>query len=415
MMLNQYIWLILFFLFGCATPDTTLPKKVKLKQYDFINYEKNYLQFFEDSSKFEQFFARINEVSANAKGKINIAHIGDSHIQADIFTGQVRYRLQTFLPNMNGGRGCIFPYKAAHTNNPADYITAAWGNWETSKIVSRKIIGELGLAGISVTTHDPKARLQISFPSTNQLDYKFNRVKLFHDFGIENFDVVVKYLPDNAWVQNYEELGYSEYFFDSICESLDIQFSKTSRQQKKYTLYGIILENDNPGIVYNSFGVNSAEVTSFLKPNLLPKHLAALNPNLTIISLGTNDAYSTKFDSLKFENNYDLLIKRIIVAVPNSAIILTVPGDDMLPNKKINHHTTTIRNVLMRLAKAHRCAVWDFYTVMGGKGSINDWFDKGLSTNGKVHLTESGYKLQGDLFYEAIEKAYTEFTGIAHK
>jgi lysophospholipase L1-like esterase len=61
---------------------------------------------------------------------------------------------------------------------------------------------------------------------------------------------------------------------------------------------------------YHSLGINGAEVTSFLRNSLEPQ-LQLLNPDLVIISLGTNDAYMAEFDENAFKRNYGTLIQRI--------------------------------------------------------------------------------------------------------
>ena len=42
-------------------------------------------------------FEKINKIKADKSGKINIVHIGDSHIQADFFSGKFRQNLQQNL------------------------------------------------------------------------------------------------------------------------------------------------------------------------------------------------------------------------------------------------------------------------------------------------------------------------------
>jgi hypothetical protein len=64
----------------------------------------------------------------------------------------------------------------------------------------------------------------------------------------------------------------------------------------------------------------------------------------------------------------------------------------------------------MDLAEETGCAVWNFYEIMGGLRSINQWYDNGLATKDKIHLTKKGYTLQGDLLYEALKYDYTKYT-----
>ena len=47
---------------------------------------------------------------------------------------------------------------------------------------------------------------------------------------------------------------------------------------------------------------------------------------------------------------------------------------------------------------------------MGGLGSINHWYANKLTAEDFLHLNENGYAFQGELFYQALSKAYNAYT-----
>ena len=53
-------------------------------------------------------------------------------------------------------------------------------------------------------------------------------------------------------------------------------------------------------------------------------------------------------------------------------------------------------------------AMASFYNP-GGLGSIKKWQDKGLAKSDKIHFTYKGYKLIGDLLFEAIINSYGDY------
>ena len=67
---------------------------------------------------------------------------------------------------------------------------------------------------------------------------------------------------------------------------------------------------------------------------------------------------------------------------------------------------------MYELAEKHNAAVWDFYEVMGGFNSIATWEKYRLAKRDKIHLTTIGYKLVGDLLFEAFLNAYKDFIAI---
>ena len=61
---------------------------------------------------------------------------------------------------------------------------------------------------------------------------------------------------------------------------------------------------------------------------------------------------------------------------------------------------------MMKLAKKYGAGVWDMYGVMGGLGSVKTWEQAGLAKRDKIHFTRDGYRVVGDLLFEAIIKSY---------
>ena len=98
--------------------------------YDFIDYDQNQITFFNDSSNFQSFYSKLDSLLFFGDRKLNIVHIGGSHIQADMWSDRVRQRLYDFIPNNNGGRGLLFPYRLAKTNNPYYYKIEYTGEWK---------------------------------------------------------------------------------------------------------------------------------------------------------------------------------------------------------------------------------------------------------------------------------------------
>ena len=67
------------------------------------------------------------------------------------------------------------------------------------------------------------------------------------------------------------------------------------------------------------------------------------------------------------------------------------------------------KKTMYKLAKKHDGVIWDLFSVMGGMNSIVKWEENGLAKSDKIHFTTKGYKLTGDLFFEAFIKSYKEF------
>ncbi len=377
-----------------------------IEHYDFIQYNKNRIIFPKDSDKFERFFQKIDTVITRGQGKITIIHIGGSHIQADIYSGHARERLQTLYPGMNGGRGSVFPFKIAKTNNPRSYKVKYGGKWQACKNVERKKQCNKGLSGITVSTRDKNAWIKISLQPRDLVDYYFNKIRIFHSMKENSLAAVF----DSAIVVKTEcnaELGYTTYYLDKDYTAFHLRFEKTdSIVENAFELYGISVENDDAGIVYHSIGVNGASIPSFLRCNLFGKQMKALNPDLVVISLGTNDANTRRFRPEFYKSNYQQLIDIVRDAAPETAILCTVANDSYLFRRYPNKNTQLAEKVIFEIAEKNSCGVYDFYQVMGGFNSSATWYRHGLMVRDRIHFSKPGYLLKGNLFFNALMRAY---------
>jgi lysophospholipase L1-like esterase len=353
----------------------------------------------------EDLFKNLDSLILRGDRQLKIVHIGDSHIQAGFFPDEVRRRLQSTFYLDNGGRGFLFPYKLANTNNPLNFTVSYTGAWETCRSVELRRACHIGVAGMTAYTTDPGATIMID-PNQQGSDYIINRVKVFHQRSEQSFSIV---LPEAQVIEIIEHADYTEFILLKDMKTLKLGLEKTSENQDRFELYGLSLESEDPGIVYSSVGVNGADVASVLRCDLLQSQLRSLEPNMVVISLGANDAYSRGFSPEAFKQNLGALVQLIRSACPQCSVILTTPGDAYRQRRYPNKNYVAAREVIMGLAQTMELGVWDFFTVMGGEGSIMDWYRHGLATYDRLHLTREGYWLQGDLFYEALMQAYYEY------
>ncbi len=384
----------------------------ELPYYPFIHYASNNIQFFGDSSAFDNLYAKFDDIIFQGKGKVNMVHIGGSHIQADIWSERMRERLQKFSTGNNGGRGFIFPYKIAKTNNPYNYIASYDGDWEFCKNTLRDRNCNLGLSGIAVTTFDTTSHINISFREEvggiPYAKYDVKKVKVFHDFDSTQFEVKL-FNDSQAVATHYDSLGYTEFVLSNPINKIELEIYRTDTNQTSFTLYGITLETEDPGFVYNAIGVNGASTSSYLKCKQLAQHISVLQPDLVVFSIGINDAYDTDFNEKLYFKNYSRLIDEIKELCPNVHFLLTTNNDSYYKRRWPNKNAYQVREQMQKLSEKYNTGVWDMFEVMGGLGSVNDWIDNGLAKKDKIHLTREGYNLMGDLMFSALIKSYDDY------
>ncbi|NBC82435.1 MAG: hypothetical protein GVY19_03540 [Bacteroidetes bacterium] len=377
-----------------------------LTNYAFVNYDKNKILFPGDTDSFNSFFQKLDTAMVRGEGKINIVHIGGSHIQADIYTHQLRQRFHDFAQGLNCGRGMVFPYDIANTNNPWNYSVDYGGSWERCRNVDYELTCPLGLTGMAVYTSDSAAWLSFNLDPDSAGEYGFDRLKIFYNTKRSTYKPLITDSLSVKRRQVNHHFGYEEIVFDTTHHQVRIQLEKSQHGDEQLILHGVYFEKEGSGLVYNAIGVNGSRLDSYLKCEYFGDHLKAIETNLVVISIGTNDAYSRRFDDKEYQNNYQILLNRIRANVPEAAILLTVPNDSYLYRRYANPHTKKMQQIIMELATEYNCGVWNFYEIMGGLDSSQKWYLTGMMKPDRVHFNKAGYLFKGDLLFNAFSKAY---------
>ena len=152
-----------------------------------------------------------------------------------------------------------------------------------------------------------------------------------------------------------------------------------------------------------------------------------LEPQLLILSMGTNDCYSTRFQMVDFTESLDQMLMLVKEILPKTKILLTTPppsffrqasthyvvtGRRRKHRKKVttmtyrfNENAARVSEEIMRRAELHGVAAFDLFSAMGGQSGINSWIADGLMAGDRVHYSRDGYERQGRLITSALERA----------
>ncbi len=374
--------------------------------YNFINYKLNKLDFPGGGESFKKFSKKFLSLVENKNESINIIHFGGSHVQADVFPNIVRSNLTAFTNNYYSSRGLIFPYSVAKTNNPSNYSTSYEGVWDNSKNVHRNINKKIGLTGIVATTNDTNAKIHISIKNFDNILYEFNSLKLL----ISDTTSIIPSIKISDKTFTYTKFDtvhkYYQFEFDDFYREFSILLSNFDTLCSEISISGILLENSNQKFNYHSVGVNGASLTSFLKCENLEQDITLIKPDLVIFSIGLNDSYTNKFNKSHFIQEYSKLIDIILKQSPECSIIFTTVSDNYYRvgrrRKIANKSVKEANKAINELAKKYDSGVWDWYSIMGGLGSIKKWNKASLAKKDKVHFTYNGYTIVGKLFSQAI-------------
>lgn len=374
--------------------------------YAFIRQEENEI---ESREYLLPVFEKLLAQRTQGGKKISIVHIGDSHILGDFLTREVRDRLQREFGD--AGRGLIFPYKLAQTNGPRDFLAETNCKW-TGASCQRDLSAttNFGAAGFKISTTSPSAALTFRLRDTATAETRFfTKVTVFQRKTALEFDLEVRDETSKQIGQLYIEDDYARsFFFDRPVGSVTIAAKKTAAQQRTLTIDGISLENELSGIVYHSIGANGAKYMDFARASYFARQVADLEPDLVILSFGTNESQGNT-DAAYMRRTMDLLTTQILESSPSTRILLTTPADSYLRGRGLNPHMAATSKVIREYAKEKGFALWDLFKFSGGENSSTLWKSHHLLTSDSVHYTKYGYALQGKLLYQSLIKGYNGF------
>ncbi|MDR2556067.1 MAG: LysM peptidoglycan-binding domain-containing protein [Fibromonadaceae bacterium] len=402
------------------------------------------------------FFEKLVQLEKNKQGKINIVHIGDSHIQSDFFTNAIRNPLQQKFGD--GGRGFIFPYSF---NKPTGrpYHFASNANWQICRNnMPLKCYAdtEIGLSGYGLSTRTDRFVLSVE---ASEDRYKFNTIKvvapitsfyrlamvegnkkpLIHSerFNItfhrvkkgETLDIIARaYKVSTTDIKRANkmksnnvnagrnlripititETGVDTSMFRPLEYQLQERFVSVyhqdkpvsvlyllqSKKQPLYSLNGLIIENDSPGLIYHNIGTTGSMATHYNANPLFFEQLPILSPDLVIVSFGTNESFSN-ISAEKFIAEIEMLINNIRITCHNVPILIITPPISLLHQKRWNTYILEYSEALLR---KDNVAIWDLYSFTKGLMGSEEKFSAVKISHDYIHYTSEGYLNQGTEF-----------------
>ncbi len=363
---------------------------VHLENYPFLSSDPSLL--IDNGSDWSN---AIKSIASPDEPVLRIVHIGDSHIQADMATGQTRQLMQDRFGSL--GRGLIVPLRMCGTNEPVDYSIKSSTDFQTEKLIDRTLYTPIGFTGVTVTPDNP------DFDFTISEEDAFERLYIYYKGNS---------LTASNLTYNGVPLVFNTYYHPG-CLEIDLPFpcneiSVDLHSLGKVDIYGIELLSDEIGVAYHSIGINGATFSHYNKVEEMGRSIAMLEPHIIIVSLGTNEAFG-RFNRAEFLSQVDRLVKNLKMYNPESVILLITPSECQRRVRRkrktsfvTNDNIALIRRALLDYGASHGVSVYDWYEAAGGEGSSASWISSGLFSPDHIHFSRRGYQVAGSLLYEVL-------------
>lgn len=364
-----------------------------------------------ESVEMESFIEKMDSVVLFGKGRVNIVHIGGSHVQADFYTHVIRQNMDSLNGMLTPPRGLIFPYNVAKTNNPLNYKVRYGGEWTPARNALKQFALDQGACGILASTTDTTAWVSVDLNPDSVIRWSTTHLHIFGSSQKGRVYPVLELEDATEMAPESEETGYRFDLREAVGRfKIGMRYDENQRMDPDtFVLTGMYADNDEPGIIYSTIGVNGASVPSYLGCVNLERDLKVVKPDLVIFAIGINDATAANFTDSLFVANYDSLLRRIRSVAPDCAFIFITNNDSYKRVRRrytVNKNGEVAKAGFYELARKWKAPVWDLFEIMGGLGSMQSWQNDKLAQKDKVHFTRAGYNVVGQLFFDAFMDYY---------
>jgi hypothetical protein len=362
---------------------------------NFIQSNFNYLQF-SDRNLVE----KLNYLFIHSKErKIKIAHFGDSHVQLDHFPSTVRRLMQASFGN--AGRGILFPFSMCKTYSHIDFESKYTGTWITANSIQTPPKLPVGILGFVAQTSGPKSSFSIKFK--NSYIETNEKLSLLFSENAFNYDISVQGGKDytTAGVLIDTEKSGNIFRFPVTTDSFIVNLMRKNDDSSRISLFGLMLNNDKPGVIYHNLGVGGSIYSAMLHQTYFSDQFNLIDPDIAVLDWGTNDIIYKDRIADTLESTIINTVRKLRSQKPEILIILTSVQDMNWKGKNVTA-CKNFNELIKKLARNENCLYFDWYQISGGPNTMKRWEEKGLARKDNIHLTREGYILKGELFFNAI-------------
>lgn len=334
---------------------------------------------------------------------VRIAHFGDSAIEGDLITSDMRETLQNkFGGNGVGWLGIVSQDVTFRMTTKHSF---SQGNWETASLYTSNP-KKLPL-GISGEASVPKGNAWVQYETTPIRRYlkDFSVVKLYYSNAIPSN---INYYFDNGGKQTIAlktGTGLQELILKPTTKAKKIKIEFPIADQAIF--YGVTLENE-PGVYVDNFPLrgNSGVDLQQLDVNMLKEFSKYLDYKLIILEFGLNIA-GNRTDYSWYEREMVKVVNNFKTAFPKASIVLVSvhdrsmkKGSEFVTDPSILRLIESQKNI----AKTTNIAFWSLFDAMGGENSMSTWVNANppLAFKDYIHFNDQGAKKVAQLFTDAL-------------
>lgn len=396
------------------TIEDTIPAEVAELADSIVYYQgqtdSSDTRFWLPDSTFFDAFWMAAEGAVDNDRVVRILHYGDSQIEMDRMSAQLRsYMQQTFG---GGGPGMIpyhtiIPTYAVHQSTSGN-LTHLSSFGDSTVTRSRGNYGPM----MQCFRMDGQTTLTIKAATHSSVDdavKQFSRVMLvFNNRGERLTLSLGNKSIDTTFSDTYDSPGVGAINHRTSTPQTSFRLRTTGSAD----LYCVTVD-DGPGVAVDNIPMRGCSGQQFTLVNrdLLSQAYDALDVGIIIMQFGGNSVPYLRNE--KSINTYCQSIGRQIDYVRSccpQAKILFIGPSDMSTREKGTLQTypwlPTVVDSLRATVNRHGAAYWSIYHAMGGWNSMVEWNRQGLAGSDYVHFSSRGAEIMGSRLAQAFADNY---------
>lgn len=350
----------------------------------------------------------FDAVKNSKNSRVRIAHYGDSGVEGDAVTADIRKAMQREF----GGKGV--GYLSITSQDITFRITTKMSfsdNWKTVSVLTANPQNlPLGISGFVAI---PQGQSWVRYESTDwdsQIKY-FSTVHLFYSNAKNS---AIKYSFNNGADQSATlkpGTDIKELVLNAPGGSAT-SIKITAAMADQAYFYGVSLEEGN-GVYVDNFpwrgntglGFNNIQESSFQQFSKL------MNYKLIVLAFGANEVNFGAQDNTWYANQLIKEINNLKKAFPQTSILMLGVGDKSV--KKGTRFVTdpgipTLIKLQQDIAAKTGIAYWNLFEAMGGTNAMETWVKANppLALMDYTHPSWQGSSRIGQMIAKAIVDAY---------
>lgn len=366
----------------------------------------------------DSFYARLARTDARYAGAITrVSQWGDSVVANDNVSSAVRFALQRRFGDAGHGFHLVAKPNASYRHRGVRFSDGE--SWSRCYIINKCKAND-GLYGLGGTTVWSAGGAESRWRTEDDLAFgqKVSRFEIWYRAQPKGGNLRVKVDGgEPQLVSTMADVAADAWHTIELPDGPhDIQLRAAGGGQVR--LYGVVLERDVPGVVWDGMeqlGAFASRMLYFDEEHLRTQ-VEHRDPALLVFMFGGNDLLIAPSQMGAYEQDFAAVLRRFRSGPNPPACLVMAPvdhgqreGQRVISRPNVPKVVEAQRSAAM----AEGCAFFDTVAAMGGEGSAARWrrSNPALLSGDLAHLTFAGQKVIGQMLYLALMEGYVEYRG----